>query len=72
MSDYGDRREATMSFDEQNVDPGSETDLAIERALEAASLRAGDSLGGTSAAVIEGWEPSAAEAGDIGDSADGD
>jgi len=61
-----------MSFDEQNVDPGSETDLAIERALEAARLRAGDSLGGTSAAVIEGWELSAAEAGDIGDAADGD
>ncbi|MFF2388009.1 hypothetical protein [Agromyces sp. NPDC058104] len=59
-----------MSFD-TNVDPGSETDLAIHRALEAASLRAGDSLGSTTASIIE-WEPSAAEAGDLGDAADGD
>ncbi|WP_173922487.1 hypothetical protein [Agromyces sp. Marseille-P2726] len=53
------------------VEPGSETDLAIERALEAANLRAGDSATSTSA-VVEGWEPSAAEAGDIGGAVDGD
>ncbi|MGX5695562.1 hypothetical protein ACWKWP_05125 [Agromyces soli] len=61
-----------MTFDDRDIDPGSETDLAIERALEAASLRAGDSLGGTSAVVVEDWEPSAAEAGDIGGGIDGD
>ncbi|WP_022888604.1 hypothetical protein [Agromyces italicus] len=60
-----------MSFDE-HVDPASETDLAIQRALEAASLRAGDSLGGTTASVVEDWEPSAVEAGDLGDGGDGD
>lgn len=61
-----------MPLDDHPIDPGSETDLAIERALEAASLRAGDSLGGTTATVVDGWEPSAVEAGDIGASADGD
>ncbi|GAA1789613.1 hypothetical protein [Agromyces lapidis] len=60
-----------MSVD-HHVDPGSEADLAIQRALEAASLRAGDSLDSTTASVIERWEPSAAEAGDLGDAADGD
>lgn len=59
-----------MSFD-THVDPGSETDLAIQRALEAANLRAGDSLGGTTASVFE-WELSAAEAGDVNDGGDGD
>jgi hypothetical protein len=61
-----------MTHDDQAIDPGSETDLAIERALEAASLRAGDSLGGTSAMVVEDWEPSAVEAGEVGGGADGD
>jgi hypothetical protein len=62
----------TVAFDERDIDPGSETDLAIERALEAASLRAGDALSGTSAVVVEEWEPSAVEAGDVGGGADGD
>lgn len=60
-----------MSFDE-HVGPASEIDSAIQRALEAASLRAGDSLGATTASVIEDWEPSAAEAGDVGAGGDGD
>lgn len=44
-----------------DVAPGSEIDLAIERALSAADLRAGD--GATTASVLE-VEPSAAEASD--------
>lgn len=52
---------------------GSDADLAIERALEAANLRAGDSLGSSAAAVAVEHEPSAAEAGDVGGgAADGD
>jgi hypothetical protein len=54
------------------VEPGFDTGLAIQRALEAASLRAGDALGSTTASVVEEWEPSAAEAGDIGGGIDGD
>ena len=50
----------------------SEVESAIERALEAASLRAGDSLGGTPTAIVEDREPSAVETGDLGDGADGD
>ena len=57
-----------MTTDDRAVEPGSETDLAIERALEGANLRAGDAT--TTAAVVEDWEPSSAEAGDAG--ADGD
>lgn len=60
-----------MAFDE-HVDAASETDLAIQRALEAASLRAGESLGGATASVIEDWEQSAVEAGDVGAVSDGD
>jgi len=54
----------------RDIEPGSETDLAIQRALDGANLRAGDSLGTTTASVVEDSEPSAAEAGDFG--ADGD
>ncbi|WP_430645046.1 hypothetical protein [Agromyces sp. GXS1127] len=61
-----------MSGDEAGIDPGSEVDVAIERALEAASLRAGDALGGTSATAVHESEPSAAEAGDAGAGADAD
>ena len=57
-----------MTTDHRGAEPGSDTDLAIERALEAANLRAGDAT--TTAVVVEDWEPSAAEAGDTG--ADGD
>lgn len=49
-----------------------ETDLAIERALEAANLRAGDSLGAPATATIDEREPSAAEAGDVSGAVDGD
>lgn len=53
--------------DDPVIEPGSDTDLAIERALEAANLRAGDA---TTTVVVGDWEPSAVEAGDVG--ADGD
>jgi len=46
------------------IDPASATDLAIDSALAAAGLRAGDSLGATVAHAAQPDEPSAAEAGD--------
>lgn len=52
-----------MTLDRE-IESASETDLAIERALEGANLRAGDSLGATIASVSKEWEPSAVEAGD--------
>jgi hypothetical protein len=58
-----------MSGDDQHVHPGSETDLAIERALESAKLQAGDATT-TSTAFVENGELSAAEA--DGGAADGD
>ncbi|HEU4807136.1 MAG TPA: hypothetical protein VFT01_02655 [Homoserinimonas sp.] len=61
-----------MTINDRGVEPESELDLAIQRALEAANLRAGDSLGASTASVVEDWEPSAAEAGDIGAGFDGD
>lgn len=54
-----------------DVVPGSPMDLAIERALEAAELRAGDALATTSVSLIE-VEASAAEVGDVGGGFDGD
>ena len=60
-----------MSSDNQHVHPGSEIDLAIDRALEAANLRAGDAAT-TSTAVVGHPELSAVEVdGDAG-AADGD
>ena len=59
----------TDALDGSNV---SETDVAIERALEAANLRAGDGLVTFTATVSEEREPTAAEAGDISSGADGD
>ena len=59
-------------MDDRLIEPGSEADLALQRALEAANLRAGDSLGATAASVAEGREPSAAEAGDTSGAGDGD
>jgi hypothetical protein len=53
-----------------DVVPGSPMDLAIDRALEAAELRAGDALATTTECFVA--EPSAAEAGDIGGAFDGD
>lgn len=61
-----------MSNVNPDIEPGSETDLVIQRALEAAQLRAGDSLGGSTASVVEDWEPSAAETGDAAAGFDGD
>lgn len=60
-------------MEERFIEAGSDADLAIQRALEAAELRAGDSLGSTTtASVVEDHEASAAEAGDLGGAADGD
>ena len=59
----------TMSSDAKHVHPGSEIDLAIERALESVKLRAGDAAT-TSAAFVEDGELSAVEA--DGGAADGD
>jgi len=53
------------------IEPGSEMDIAIERALEASKLRAGDSLGSTTATVLDDRELSAVESGGL-DGADGD
>ncbi|GGI44212.1 hypothetical protein BCL57_000349 [Agromyces flavus] len=61
-----------MPNDARRTEPGSDTDLALERALEAAHLRAGDSLGGTTATVLEDRESSAVDAGDLGGAGDGD
>ena len=57
-----------MTTDDGEIAPGSEAELAIERALEAANLRAGGATATTtSAAAIAEVEPSAAEAGDVAD-----
>jgi F420-0:gamma-glutamyl ligase-like protein len=61
-----------MSTGERYIEPGSEIDLAIERALQGANLRAGDAVGASTASVTEDWEPSAAESGDAVGGADGD
>lgn len=52
-----------MADTERNVDPGSEIDLAIERALEGANLRPGDAPSTATAYIVEDRELSAAEAG---------
>ena len=60
-----------MSRDDEHVHPGSEMDLAIDRALEAAQLRAGDGAI-TSTAFVGQPEPFSVEVdGDAG-AADGD
>ena len=60
-----------MSSDRQHFQPGSEMDLAIERALEAAKLQAGDSAT-TSTAFVGHLELTSVELdGDAG-AADGD
>jgi hypothetical protein len=56
---------------DRDVAPGSPMDLAIDRALEAAELRAGDALATTTVSLVE-VEASAAEAGDVGGAFDGD
>jgi hypothetical protein len=61
-----------MAIGERGVEPGSETDLALQRALDAANLRAGDSVSASTATVVDDWEPSAAEAGDTAAGFDGD
>ena len=58
-----------MSRDEQRIHPGSDIDIAIERALESAQLQAGDAAT-ISTAFVEHGELSAVEA--DGGAADGD
>ena len=61
-----------MTINDRGIEPGSDLDQAIEHALQAAKLRAGDSLGSSTASVLEDREPSAAEAGDASAGFDGD
>ncbi|MCR2812921.1 hypothetical protein NQ166_00305 [Microbacterium sp. zg.Y1090] len=61
-----------MSNSDDQILPGSETDLALDRALEAANLRAGGATE-TAAHVAHPEEPSAVDVGDLGGAgADGD
>ncbi|MDR5699230.1 hypothetical protein [Agromyces aerolatus] len=59
-------------MNDRSDDLKSDSDLAIERALEAANLRAGDALGTSTGAVLDDREPSAVEAGDVSAAVDGD
>jgi hypothetical protein len=52
-----------MSIDRE-TDLGNNAEFAIQRALEAAGLRAGDTAGGSSVAMVGDREFGAAEAGD--------
>lgn len=61
-----------MRDDEHPIEPGSDIDLAIERALAAANLRAGDATSTAVSVVGVDHDLSAAEAGDAGGGADGD
>ncbi|WP_157536088.1 hypothetical protein [Microbacterium sp. Root166] len=61
-----------MSDAHAPIEPGSEIDLALQRALDAASLRAGDAVSGASVAVVGEAEPSPVELGDSAGGADGD
>jgi hypothetical protein len=61
-----------MGIDERSVEPGSEIDLALQRALDAANLRAGDSVSASTATAVDDWEQSAAETGDAVAGFDGD
>lgn len=59
-----------MTNNDRDADP--ETIAVIERALQAAQLRAADSPSESVASTTADWEPSAAELGDIGEGVDGD
>jgi len=59
-------------MNDRSGDLKSDSDVAIERALEAANLRAGGSLGTSTGAVLEDREPSAIEVGDVSAAVDGD
>jgi hypothetical protein len=62
-----------MAIEVPVIEPGSDTDLAIQRALEAANLRATDDVStSTNAVVMEDRQFSAAEAGDLAGALDGD
>lgn len=63
--------EERTSMNEHTVEPGSDIDLAIERALAAANLRAGGATEAHQPVAVAEDELSAAEAGTI-DGADGD
>ena len=61
-----------MSNSDEQILPGSEMDLALQRALDAADLRAGGATEATTAHVAHDEEPSAVDVG-VGDAAtDGD
>jgi hypothetical protein len=66
----GDGSRGMMTNDGRDADP--ETMAAIERALQAAQLRAVDSPEASVASTTTDWEPSAAESGDIGEGVDGE
>lgn len=59
-----------MTRDGGKADP--DTIAAIERALQAAQLRAVDSPVASVASTTADWEPSAVEFGEIGEGFDGD
>lgn len=60
-----------MSFSVSRI-PEDELGAAIERALDGASLRAGDSLGGSTGIVVIDVDPSAVEIGDVDAGLDSD
>jgi len=60
-----------MSSNEM-IEPGSDIDLAIEQALRGANLRPGDAADTSTAFLLHGHQPSAAEAGVAAGDADGD
>lgn len=60
-------------MNERPADLDSEVDLALQRALEGANLRAGDSLGAWTPTVVHEPDPSAVDLGDVnGAGGDGD
>ncbi|MCR2825779.1 hypothetical protein [Microbacterium sp. zg.Y909] len=62
-----------MSNSDEQILPGSELDLALQRALDAANLRAGGATEVTMAHVAHDEEPSAVDVGGVGGAgADGD
>ena len=60
----------SMTNNGRDTDP--DTSAAIDRALQAAQLRAVDSPAASVASTTTGWEPSAVESGEIGEGVDGD
>jgi hypothetical protein len=61
-----------MKNPDESIEAGSEMDLALQRALDAASLRAGDAVSTSSVAVVGEPDPSPVELGVSEGAADGD